>query len=95
MLRFIIPIIIVLFLELYTFLSVRTLTSNKFILIGFWMVTIIVYGIFFYQMSFAQRQGRFSISTGYAIGLALTFLVPKLFIFAILFIEDIFRFFAS
>ena len=95
MLRFIIPIIIVLFLELYTFLSVRTLTSNKFILIGFWIVTIIVYGIFFYQMSFAQRQGRFSISTGYAIGLALTFLVPKLFIFAILFIEDIFRFFAS
>ena len=64
-------------------------------LIGFWVVTVIVYGIFFYQMSTAQREGRFSLSTGYAIALALTFLIPKLFIFAFLFIEDIYRFFAS
>ncbi|EDP97401.1 metallophosphoesterase [Kordia algicida OT-1] len=95
MLRFLIPIVILLILELYTFFSVRALTTNKFILIGFWLVTIIVYGIFFYQMSLTQREGRFSLSTGYAIALALTFVVPKLFIFAILFIEDILRFFAS
>lgn len=95
MLRFLIPIIIVLILELYTFFSIRALTSNKFILIGFWILTIVVYGIFFYQMSLTQREGRFSLSTGYAIALALTFIVPKLFVLVILFIEDIFRFFAS
>ncbi|WP_430410359.1 metallophosphoesterase [Kordia sp.] len=93
--RFIILIAIVLFLELYTFSSVRTLTSNKIVLIGFWIVTVAIYGIFFYQMSITQREGRFSLSTGYAIALGLTFLVPKLFILIILFIEDIFRFFAS
>lgn len=95
MLRFLVPIILVLILELYTFFSIRALTSNKFMLTGFWIVTVIVYGVFFYQMSIAQREGRFSLSTGYAIALALTFLVPKLFIFAILFMEDIFRFFVS
>ncbi|WP_420571759.1 metallophosphoesterase [Kordia sp.] len=95
MLRFLIPIVILLILELYTFFSLRALTTNKFILIGFWVLTVVVYAIFFYQMSLTQREGRFSLSTGYAIALALTFIVPKLFIFAILFIEDIFRFFAS
>lgn len=95
MLRFLIPIVILLILELYTFFSIRAITANKFMLIGFWVVTVIVYGIFFYQMSLTQREGRFSLSTGYAIALGLTFVIPKLFIFAILFIEDIFRFFAS
>jgi predicted MPP superfamily phosphohydrolase len=95
MLRFLIPILIVLFLEFYTFFSIRALTTNKFILIGFWVVTVIVYGIFFYQMSLTQRGGRFSLSTGYAIALALTFIVPKLFILLTLFTEDIYRFFAG
>lgn len=95
MLRFIIPIVLVFILELYTFFSIRTLTSNKFILIGFWIFTVLVYGIFFYQMSGSQRAGRFNLSTGYAIAMLLTLTVPKLFVFAILFIEDIFRFFAG
>lgn len=91
MLRFLIPIIIVLVLEVYSFFSIRTLTSNKFILIGFWVLTVMIYGIFFYQMSIVQRESRFSLSTGYAIALLLTFLVPKLFILVILFMEDIQR----
>ncbi|KAB8151976.1 metallophosphoesterase [Kordia sp. TARA_039_SRF] len=95
MLRFIIPIVLVFILELYTFFSIRTLTSNKFILIGFWVFTVVVYGIFFYQMSITQREGRFSLSVGYAIAMLLTLTVPKLFILAILFIEDIFRFFTG
>ena len=95
MLRFIIPILLVFILELYTFFSIRTLTNNKLILIGFWVIAVVVYSIFFYQMSVTQREGRFSLSTGYAIALLLTFTVPKLFILAILFVEDILRFFAG
>ncbi|MGH1385909.1 metallophosphoesterase [Kordia sp.] len=95
MLRFIIPIVLVFILELYTFFSIRTLTSNKFILIGFWIFMVLVYGFFFYQMSGSQRAGRFNMSTGYAIAMLLTLTVPKLFVFAILFIEDIFRFFVG
>ncbi|AXG69466.1 phosphodiesterase YaeI [Kordia sp. SMS9] len=95
MLRFIIPIFLLFILELYTFFSIRTLTSNKFILIGFWVFMVAVYAVFFYQMSITQRAGRFSLSTGYAIALLLTLTVPKLFILAILFIEDILRFFTG
>lgn len=95
MLRFIIPIVLVFILELYTFFSIRTLTNNKFILIGFWVFTVLVYGVFFYQLLGAQRDSRFSLSTGYAIAMLLTLTVPKLFVFAILFIEDIFRFFTG
>ncbi|QHI38145.1 3',5'-cyclic adenosine monophosphate phosphodiesterase CpdA [Kordia antarctica] len=95
MLRFLVPIILILILELYTFFSIRALTSNKFILIGYWIVTFVIYGIIFYQMNVAEREGRFSISLGYTIAMALTFLIPKLFILAILFVEDIFRFFTS
>lgn len=95
MIRFLIPIILVFILELYTFFAIRTLTNSKLLLIGFWVFTVIVYGIFFYQMNAVQREGRFSLSTGYAIALLLTLTVPKLFVLAILFIEDIFRFFTS
>lgn len=95
MIRFLIPIILVFILELYTFFAIRTLTNSKLLLVGFWVFTVIVYGIFFYQMNAVQREGRFSLSTGYAIALLLTLTVPKLFVLAILFIEDIFRFFTS
>lgn len=93
--RLIIPLLILFILELYTFFAVRTLTKNKLILIGFWVLVLIVYGVFFYQMSLTQREGRFNQNTGYAIALLLTFAVPKLFVFAGLFIEDIFRFFGT
>lgn len=95
MLRWIIPVLIIFILEIYTFFAIRTLTKNKLILIGFWAVVVLVYGVFFYQTTVAQKEGRFSLSTGYAIALILTFSVPKLLVFGVLFLEDIFRFFAS
>lgn len=95
MYRLIITILILFVLELYTFFALRTLTKNKYILIGFWLLAIIVYAAFFYQTAIAQKEGRFSLTTGYAIAMLLTFIVPKLFVLGILFIEDIFRFFTS
>ena len=95
MLRWIFLIVILFILEIYTFFAIRTLTKNKLILIGFWVIVIFVYAVFFYQTTVAQKEGRFSLSTGYAIALLLTFSVPKLFVLAILFLEDIFRLFAS
>lgn len=93
--RLIITIVLFFILELYTFFALRTLTRNKFILIGFWILVIAVYVVFFYQMSLAQKDSRFSQNTGYAIAMLLTFVVPKLFILAGLFLEDIFRVFET
>jgi len=93
--RLIITIVLFFILELYTFFALRTLTRNKFVLIGFWVLVIAVYAVFFYQMSLAQKDSRFSQNTGYAIAMLLTFVVPKLFILAGLFLEDIFRVFET
>ena len=95
MLRWLIPLLILFIIELYTFFAIRTLTKNKFILIGFWLLAVLVYGILFYQTSVAQKEGRFSLSSGYAIAAFLTFIVPKLLVLGFLFLEDIFRFFAT
>lgn len=93
--RLIITILLVFILEFYTFCALRTLTKNKFILIGFWVLFAIVCFVFLYQMNLVQKENRFSLNTGYAIALALTFFVPKLFIFGFLFLEDIFRVFQT
>ncbi|MDO6596388.1 metallophosphoesterase [Oceanihabitans sp. 2_MG-2023] len=93
--RFIIPFLLVFILELYTFFALRTLTKNKMILIGFWVLFAIICTVFFYQITFAGKESRFSLNTGYAIALFLTFVVPKLFVFAFLFLEDILRVFQT
>ena len=93
--RWLIPLLIIFILEIYTFFAIRTLTKNKFILIGFWIVVVLVYGILFYQTTVAQKESRFSISSGYAIAAFLTFVIPKLLVLGVLFLEDIFRFFAA
>ena len=93
--RFIIPFLFVFILELYTFFALRTLTRNKIILIGFWVLFVLVCAVFFYQMSLVEKGSRFSLNTGYAIALFLTFVVPKIFVFAILFMEDILRVFQT
>lgn len=95
MLRLIIPIILVLILEFYTFFALSTLTKNKFILVGYWVLFAIICAVFFYQMSLVDKGSRFSLNTGYAIALFLTFVVPKIFVFAILFMEDILRVFQT
>lgn len=93
--RFIIPFLLVFILELYTFFAVRKLTKNKITLIGYWTVFVVLCTVFYYQMSLVQKDIRFNINTGYAIALFLTFVVPKLVVFAFLFLEDIIRVFGT
>ena len=95
MARLIIPFLLVFILELYTFFAVRTLTRNKLILIGFWVLFALVCFAFYYQMNLVQKDSRFSLNTGYAIALMLTYMVPKLIVFGFLFTEDIVRGFGT
>ena len=95
MARFIIPFILVLILEIYTFFALKTITKNKLILIGFWVLFTAVCAVFYYQMSLVQKDSKFNINTGYAIALFLTFVVPKIIVFAFLFLEDVVRVFET
>ncbi|WP_228453273.1 hypothetical protein [Chryseobacterium sp. CH1] len=40
---------IFLFLEVYIYQAVRTLTDNFWIRIGYWVISLVVYGIFAYE----------------------------------------------
>lgn len=93
--RFIIPFVIIFILELYTFFALKTITKNKVLLIGYWVIVAVVYGLIIYQAYVSISESRLSHNTGYAVALFLTFIVPKLFVFAGLFIEDIGRFFGT
>lgn len=91
----IVLLIVVFVLELYTFFALKTLTKNKVILIGFWVLAVVVYVFIYYQLYLSQQQSRFSHSTGYAIALFLAFAIPKVVVFIGLFLEDIVRFFQT
>ncbi|HZW63148.1 MAG TPA: metallophosphoesterase [Flavobacteriaceae bacterium] len=93
--RVIILLFIVLVLEGYTFFALRTLTRNTIVHIGYWVVFLSACMLFFYQIRVTQAEGRFSLQAGYAVALFLAFVLPKLFIFALLFFEDIIRFFGT
>ncbi len=95
MLRFIIPFILLFLLEFYAFFALKTVTKNKFVLIAYWVAFVVVLGIVYYQFNLVQKQSRFNLNTGYAIALMLTYFVPKIFVFLVLFGEDVFRFFAT
>ena len=95
MIRLIIPLLLFFILELYTFFALRTLTRNKFVLIGYWVLFVVICAVILYNMFAVVSQSRFSLNTGYAIALMLTYFVPKLFILILLFTEDIYRFFSG
>ena len=95
MTRLIIPLILFFLVELYTFFALRTLTKNKYVLVIYWLLFIVVCSIIIYNMYLVSNEGKFSLNTGYTIALMLTYFVPKAFVFVPLFGEDIYRFFAG
>ena len=75
MFRFLIPFILLILLEFYTFFALKTLTKNKFVLITYWVAFVVVIAVAYYQFNMVQNQNRFSLNTGYAIALLLTYFV--------------------
>lgn len=80
-----------LFLEVYIFQAVRTLTDNFWIRLGYWVLSLIVYGIFAYEITHYQRSDRSTVKAQIMISLFLIFILPKIFVVLFLLIDDIFR----
>jgi hypothetical protein len=49
---------VVLVLEVYIYQAIRTLTDNTWIRIGYWVVSLAVYGVFVYELTHIQRSDR-------------------------------------
>lgn len=95
MLRWLIPLIIVtilaVILEVYTFNALKTISKNKFLRFAFLIASCIVYINFFITVFSYDRSNGQTPQFQMAMGLLLTFLIPKLVLFLLLFGEDVYR----
>lgn len=78
-------------MEVYIYQAVRTLTDNLWIKIGYWVISLAVYGIFAYEVTHYQRSDRSMIRAQIMISLFLIFILPKIFVVLFLLIDDIIR----
>ncbi|WP_159476081.1 metallophosphoesterase [Chryseobacterium sp. 18068] len=82
---------IFLFLEVYIFQAIRTLTDNFWVRLGYIVLSLAVYGVFAYEVSHFQRSDRSTVRAQITISLFLIFILPKIFIVLFLLVDDIFR----
>lgn len=82
---------IFLFLEVYIFQAIRTLTDNFWVRLAYIVLSLAVYGVFAYEVSHFQRSDRSTERAQITISLFLIFILPKIFIVLFLLVDDIFR----
>lgn len=80
-------------LEFYVYQALKTITSNQWIRIGYWVITIAIYAFFVYELFNFKRTDRDHHRIQIVASILLIFLLPKLFIVLFLLIEDIGRVF--
>src|SRR6478609_6045048 len=86
-----IPLIILLIVEFYSFQAIKTITKNKWALMIYLIVSIALMLFIVYSfMNFDRGKGQ-TRGTLFVIGLALITYLPKILIFLVLFIEDVSR----
>jgi len=84
-------IVVIVIFEVYAFQAIKTITKNKIIRYAWLLVNIGVYINFFVTILTYSRSDGQTPRFQMAVGLLLTFLIPKLFIVIFMFGEDIFR----
>jgi hypothetical protein len=77
-------------LEIYIYQAIRTLQIT-WIRTGYWVISLIVYAIFAYEVTHYQRSDRSMLRAQIMISVFLVFILPKIFIVLFLLIDDIVR----
>ena len=93
--RWIIPIIILLLIEVYAFQAFKTLFKFKWSLSIYILVSLFLLAFILYAFNTPSPNGTVAGLRSYAIGLMLSFFAFKLCIIIVLFGEDLYRFFAG
>ena len=84
---------IIFVLEFYVYQAFKTITSNNWLRIGYWLITLLVYGFFIFEILNFRRSDRDHQRIQVIASIFLIFLIPKFFVVFFLFLEDIGRFF--
>jgi hypothetical protein len=91
MIRWVIFVLIMFFIDFYAFQSVKTVTKNKIIYAVYWLFSIVIIGNVIYQLTTFNNQRGMSQSVMFAFGLVILSATPKIIALLIMFGEDIFR----
>jgi len=91
MIRWIILVIIVLFIDFYAFQSVKTITKNKVIFFAYWLLSLVILSNFVYKLATFNRSDGLSQTIMLAFGLLVLSITPKIASLLILVGEDLFR----
>ena len=91
MIRWIITIIILGIIDFYAFQAFKTISKSKATGYIYIIVSVIVLGYLFYQITYADRSGALNTKMNLAIGLFLTLYFPKLILVVVMFGEDLIR----
>ncbi len=83
---------IIFLLEFYVYQALKTLTSNNWIRIGYWVVNLAIYAFVVYELLNFRRDAGNHQRVNIIATVFLAFILPKIFIALFLFIEDITRF---
>ena len=85
------PLLILLIVEFYSFQAIKTITKNKWVLLIYLVISIVLMLFIVYSfMNFDRGKGQ-NKSSLLVIGMTLLIYVPKILLFLILFIEDVSR----
>ena len=91
MIRWVLFIAFVLFVDFYAFQGVKTSTKSKFVYAFYWLFSIGVLANVIYQLTTFNRSTGMSQAVMFAFGLVILSITPKIIALIILFSEDIFR----
>lgn len=80
-------------LEFYVYQAFRTVVSNPWLRTAYWIITILTYAYFIFEVMNFRREDRDHHRVQIVASVLLIFILPKLFVVFFLFIEDIARFF--
>jgi predicted MPP superfamily phosphohydrolase len=95
MIPLLILLILVVVVEIYTFQAFKTISKNKLVRFSFLAISIAVYIYFFITVITYDRSKGQTPQFQMAMGILLTFSIPKLFMILILFGEDVYRWIAK
>ncbi len=93
--RWIIPLIIYIALEVYAYQALRTLVKSKYLVAGYILLSVAVIGIMIYGFNKPAEGGTFTGIRAYSIGFFLSLMSLKLVLVFGMFLEDIIRFFQA
>jgi predicted MPP superfamily phosphohydrolase len=95
MLRWIIPIVIYILIDIYAYQAFRTLWKGPIVKWIYFGVSAIVLGLIIYQLVSSGGSRRMSAESMYVFGIFIAFFVPKLLLIIFMFGEDIIRLFVG